>query len=541
MNEQGFGQIHLRIRRWRPILAGMGNFRSVLLFLAVIPLAVVLGYQVASGTATGYALVALCIGLVSIPFLLRYYEPMFVLSVNSAFMFPFLPGQPELKILLGLFLIGMAILDRTINKKNRFYYSKNLLVCFCFLTFVVLGTAFARQGIGGRVFGGDIWGAGNYVDIFKAIIIFFAFSTMRIQPEKAGLYAALFFLGTCSHSLSNVVYALGADFMWLYYFVPTQSAALQHIGETSGYGGVVRLTGLAFSCIAVILYLLSRFGINGILNTWKFWRAIAFIGALVLSMYGGYRAVLILIALILVFQFYYEGLHRTAALPIYTAIFIISSILVIANIQKMPLSFQRSLSFLPVEIDSVAASDAAGTLDWRIQIWKTVVKDIPEYFWLGKGYSFRGADYQLTFEAVRKGIFSAYEHILIDGAYHHGLLTIIIPLGIWGIIAFVWFCVIAVKTIYRNYSHSPPELKSINTLILSYFSASLLFYCTLYGQFTLDFATFTSLLGFSVALNRTTREAEALAKKKEAESEDGELDEMESEAEDDEVRVPTYV
>jgi hypothetical protein len=297
--------------------------------------------------------------------------------------------------------------------------------------------------------------------------------------------------------------------MWLFWIFPTQSAALQHVGETMGYGGVVRLTGLTFSCLAVILYLIARYGINGIINTWKFWRAGLFIGMIVLSLLGGYRAILILISLVFFFQFFYEGLHRTAALPIYACLFVVVSILTVANIQKMPLAVQRSLSFLPVEIDSVAASDASGTLEWRLEIWKNVVKEIPNYFWFGKGFSYRGIDYQLTFEAVQKGIFQAYEHVLIDGAYHHGLLTIIIPLGIWGILGFIWFGVSSWRIMHYNYLRSPPVLKNINTLLLSYYSANMLFYCTLYGQFHLDLATFTSLLGFSMALNRPVRERAA--------------------------------
>ncbi|MCD8533355.1 MAG: hypothetical protein LR011_00615, partial [Verrucomicrobia bacterium] len=469
----------------------MSGFRNLLIFLAIIPLAIVLGYQVASGTTMGYAAVAGCVLFVTIPFLLRFYEPLFVVSINSAFLFPFLPGQPQVKLLVSLFVIGLAIVDRTINKKNRFSMSRSLFFSLLFLALVILLTMVGREGIGGRALGGDLWGLSKYVEIFKGFAILLAFSVIRIPTEKAQLYTALFFLGAISHSISNLVYSLGSDFMWLFWIFPTQSAALQHVGETMGYGGVVRLTGLTFSCLAVILYLIARYGINGIINTWKFWRAGLFIGMIVLSLLGGYRAILILISLVFFFQFFYEGLHRTAALPIYACLFVVVSILTVANIQKMPLAVQRSLSFLPVEIDSVAATDASGTLEWRLEIWKNVVKEIPNYFWFGKGFSYRGIDYQLTFEAVQKGIFQAYEHVLIDGAYHHGLLTIIIPLGIWGILGFIWFAVSSWRIIHYNYLKSPPILKNINTLLLSYYSANMLFYCTLYGQFHLDLATFT--------------------------------------------------
>ena len=486
----------------------MSGFRNLLIFLAIIPLAIVLGYQVASGTTMGYAAVGLCVMMVAIPFMLRFYEPIFVFSVNSAFLIPFLPGQPEVKLLMSLFVIGLAVVDRTINKKTRMSLPKSIWLPSLFLLGVIVLTMLGRQGFGGRALGSEMWGAGKYVDIFKAFAILLAFSMIRIPREHVWKYTAIFFLSAMTYSISNVVYSLGSDFRWLFYFLPTETAVLQHIGETMGYSGVVRLSGVAFACMAMIHYMLARYGINGIINTWKFWRILTFAGVIVLSMMGGYRAVLIVIALIMIFQFFYEGLHRTAALPIYACIFFIVSVLTIANIQRMPLAVQRSLSFLPVEVDSVAANDASGTLEWRLEIWRNVIKEVPDYFWYGKGFSYKGVDYQLTFEAVKKGIYAAYEHVLIDGAYHHGLLTIIIPLGIWGIIGFFWLGINGLKLIRYNYVNSPPDLKSINTLVLSYFSAHLLFYCTLYGQFHLDIATFTSLIGFSMALNRSVREQE---------------------------------
>ena len=63
---------------------------------------------------------------------------------------------------------------------------------------------------------------------------------------------------------------------------------------------------------------------------------------------------------------------------------------------------QRSLSFLPIQVDKVARHDAMSTLDWRFQIWKTVLPEVPKYLWLGKGYNFSGTDYDLTQEAIRE-------------------------------------------------------------------------------------------------------------------------------------------
>jgi O-antigen ligase/polysaccharide polymerase Wzy-like membrane protein len=187
----------------------------------------------------------------------------------------------------------------------------------------------------------------------------------------------------------------------------------------------------------------------------------------------------------------------------------------------MPLSVQRSLSFLPLEVDAMAYQDAAGTADWRFQMWRAVLPDVPRYLLLGKGFAFSGTDYMLTQEAMKQGNYLSYEDTLISGNYHHGILTLIIPFGIFGLLSFLWFCVAAVRVLYRNYCYGAESLKLINTFLLAYFCARLVFYLALYGQFDLDLVLFTGTVGLSVALNggvktRETQESEETVEVEEA-------------------------
>jgi hypothetical protein len=149
----------------------------------------------------------------------------------------------------------------------------------------------------------------------------------------------------------------------------------------------------------------------------------------------------------------------------------------------------------------VARHDAVSTLDWRVQIWKTVVPDVPKYLFLGKGYGFSGTDYYLTQEAVRRGLYVAYEDTLVSGNYHNGILTLLIPFGIFGLLTFLFFCWCSLRLLHRNYSYGDPQFKMINTFMLSYFVTRLLFYLIFYGQFEIDLMVFTGVVGFSVALN----------------------------------------
>jgi O-antigen ligase len=163
---------------------------------------------------------------------------------------------------------------------------------------------------------------------------------------------------------------------------------------------------------------------------------------------------------------------------------------------------QRAVSFLPVDIDPDARRDAQGTLDWRFQMWKHVIPEIPNYLWIGKGYSFSGLDYTLTQLAVQRGIISsAYEAALISGAYHHGVLTLLLPLGLPGLLAFLWFCWAGLRVLYMNHKYGPEHLRSANTFLISIFCARLVFYIFLYGQFELDLPLFVGIVALSLSLN----------------------------------------
>jgi hypothetical protein len=104
-------------------------------------------------------------------------------------------------------------------------------------------------------------------------------------------------------------------------------------------------------------------------------------------------------------------------------------------------------------------------------------------------------------EGIKRGINEDIEGYIASGVYHSGPLSLSLGLGIWGIAAFVWFCVSALIVLYRNYRYSPPELATANTLLLAYFVGRLVYFVIVYGHFAEDLFVFTGLAGLSVSLN----------------------------------------
>lgn len=94
---------------------------------------------------------------------------------------------------------------------------------------------------------------------------------------------------------------------------------------------------------------------------------------------------------------------------------------------------------------------------------------------------------------------------MLAGDYHNGPLSVLIPFGVWGALAFVWFLVASFRALYLNYHHGDPDLKIINTFLIAYFAARLVFFTAVFGGFYGDLAVFSGIVGLSIALNHGIR------------------------------------
>jgi hypothetical protein len=111
----------------------------------------------------------------------------------------------------------------------------------------------------------------------------------------------------------------------------------------------------------------------------------------------------------------------------------------------------------------------------------------------------------LTQEAQRRGFYSSYETTLINGNYHSGPLTLIIPFGILGVLAFAVFCWNSLRLLWSNYRFGEASMARTNTFLLAYFTGRLVFFLIFYGQFDADLMLFTGTVGLSICLNGGVR------------------------------------
>ena len=471
-------------------------------YLITIPLALVVGYCLVNPLSMrSIAVIAAVMSVLVSPIILRWHHPALVLCWNAALVIFFLPGQPMLWAVLSGVSLGISIVSRTLTKKSSFIHVHSVAMPLIILLGVVLITAALTGGIGGRALGSDTWGGKRYLGVLGAIFGYFAIIAHRIQPKDAQWLCSGFLLMGMTAIFADVAFILGPSFYFLFHFFPVDVA----FHTAASQDTLKRSTGMAWASQAAYWFMLLRYGLRGILNPSKPWRIVAFFTIFVVGLFGGFRSSIILFGILTVSQFFIEKLHKTRYLPIFAGTSILVGMMLILFAQQLPLSMQRALSFLPIEVHPMARSDADGTLDWRIQMWRIVAQEVPDYLVLGKGFGFSGTDYVLTQEAIRRGMFTAYEDTLISGNYHNGILTTVIPFGLGGLVCFGWFCWAGIMLLYRNYRYGPDHLKNINTFFLAFFLARLSFFLIFYGQFDQDLMVFTGLVALSISVNHGVR------------------------------------
>jgi hypothetical protein len=497
-------------------VSSSGLPKQLVIFAIVLPLALVVGYLLSTPDAIrSMSLVGLLLAGLSIPIFLRWHYGLLIFAWNANITLFFLPGKPSLWMPFAAISLGITILTCVLDKQVRFQHVSSVTFPLMFLLFVVLATAKLTGGIGIRALGSGVYGGKKLAFILAAVIGYFALSGQRIALQKAPKLTAVFFLSSFTSLVSNLIYIAGPTLYFLYLIFPVENALSQAyedfvtVGSQAKFG---RIPGATAAGLGAFYFLLMRYGLKGICsNIWRLSLAVALVG---ISTLGGFRSALLICGLVCATQFYFERLFRTRLFVAALLALVLAGAALVPFAQKLPLSVQRSVSFLPVEIDPVARASAESSWQWRMEIWKVLWSEVPRYFWIGKGYAISPTDLYFADEGTRRGMASDYEGALVAGDYHSGPLSVLIPFGIFGVIAFVWFLIAGVRLLYRNYFFSPEELRNINTFFLCYFIAKAFFYFVGFGALDVDLQFFAGILALSIAINGGMRQSEPVLQPK---------------------------
>lgn len=484
--------------------------RLLLAYVIAVPLALLLGILVSTPGMLTFEVIAMILFFLSLPLLLRWHHTWMILFWNSAFCIGFLNSQPPIWPFFATASFGIAVLNHIMFQK-KFLRAPDMTRAVLCLGAIILFTAWYRGGIGVRFLGGSSYGGRYYIFVLAAIMGYFALTSEMIPAAKATKICSWFFLSGATNFLPNLILMLGSALFILYWILPSNTAYVQAAAER-GVGEIDRITGLAPACSALLCYLLARYGIRGLFDWSKPWRLGLLVLTLAAAFFAGFRSAIMMLFLIFVLQFYFERLMRTYYLPIVFGLLLCGLTPVFFFSNSMPFSVQRAISFLPVNVNSDVLMDAKDSSEWRYGMWAEVWnKEVPQYLLIGKGYSVDPADIIAATDAARLGMSaSPYQGSMVAEDYHSGPLSVLVPFGIPGSLAFLWVLFAGGRVLFNNYRYGEARMRRLNTVMLSYYLANCISFFFIFGALNSELYIFLGAVGLSVSLNGGVRKRVAL-------------------------------
>lgn len=471
--------------------------KSLIVYAICIPLAIFVGYLLTkplSYESLGMAgILALAM---SFPLLIRWHYPLMLLSWNATIVLFFVKGAPKLWLAAVALSLGISVMEHILNRDRRFIRVPQITLPLICMIGVILVTAKLTGGFGLRMLGSEVYGGKKYIVTLVGILSYFALTARVIPREKAPLAIGLMFLGGITAFIGDFFYLAPSLPHFIFWIFP----------PGLNYGGFDlesrRLPGASTLSSAVIFFMLARYGIRGVFLSGKWWRLIAFFGVLAIGLLGGYRSMLISIAIVFSIQFFLEGIHRTKLLPIFVLAGVLIGAMLFPITPKLPFSVQRTLSVVPLlPVDKQAKYDAQATWEWRLDMWKSLMPQIPTYFWLGKGFSFDQQDFLMMGDTAFKAIDASQQSLALSNDYHNGWISVLITFGVWGMAVLLWFMAAGLWALYRNYRYGDPDLRIVNSFLFAHFIMQTAFFLTVGGGGLPDMPVFIGTLGFGIALN----------------------------------------
>lgn len=494
--------------------------RSLIVYAICVPLAAVAGYALVSLSnanlqdTSSLLTIGVLVAVLLFPLLMKWHYPLMFFSWGLPVSLFFLPGRPNLFLAMVAISLTISVVERILDRNKRFLPSGGVVWPLMAMLFVIFITAKLNGGFGVRAMGSDVYGGKKYIFLVAGILSFFAITARSIPQEHANRYLTLYFAGAFFNAVSDFYVYVPEPLHYLYLIIPPELYGVDMSGQSHVELGVTRLGGVSTAASAAISWMLARHGMRGIFFSGKLLRPLLMACLVVLVCLGGYRLMLVNLLMMLVLMFFLEKLYRTGALIVVLMGAVLGGTLIVSFASHLPFTFQRSLAFLPLDISSDARLDAQASTEWRLDMWEALLPQVPKYLLLGKGFAFSSETYNESMgaNATFKSVDASEDPLALSSDFHSGPLSLIIPLGIWGVLAWLWYWAAGFRVVWRNYRFGDPALRQINLFLFAWFICKCVIFLFVFGGVVEDVATFASIIGLSIVLNHGVKGRPAAAR-----------------------------
>ncbi len=207
--------------------------RSLVVYAVCVPLAIFVGYMLANPLdyeSIGY--LGVLLAAIVFPLLMKWHYPLLIFSWGLPISLFFLPGHPNLFLLMVVASLSISVVEKILNHERLFLPAGGVKFALVALLAVVVVTAKLTGGFGLRSMGSDVYGGKKYVFLIAGILSFFAVIARPIPKKHANLYIGLYFVGGIFNFIADMYPFVPStfDFIFLVYFFLHELAKVFPLG-----------------------------------------------------------------------------------------------------------------------------------------------------------------------------------------------------------------------------------------------------------------------------------------------------------------------
>lgn len=394
---------------------------------------------------------------------------------------PGLPGQFGLFYVSVSAVVGCALLLVLFRRAPIAVWSPVHMLLLVFSA-VVLFTGLYR-GLGFQFLGSSMWGGFLYIQVLAAAFLVFAMP--RVNMPASWWPKAIVIMGLLAPLplVADLLVLKGFSFGFIRMFLQTGATIGNMIAEQEAGGGLGRLTSAGIAAQSMVIAFLAIVPTARLFSLRSLPAILILIAMIALSLTSGFRLMTAMLVFVVFLAAFFQ---RTITGPrVILGLLATSFALVVLYTVSyhLPLNVQRALSWLPgIEVASSAVEDAEGTITWRLDLWREAIRYIPDFFFIGKGFSYDGN----LFLAAQGGYasYDALNWALVTGAYHNGYLSLLLLTGVVGLVSGLALLVsLAIRQIrIEKKSWNNPALHRCYQAFLASQLCWILVYLTVYGD-----------------------------------------------------------
>jgi hypothetical protein len=310
------------------------------------------------------------------------------------------------------------------------------------LNVVWLGVTFIRHPVGLHVLGSETMGARPYFNLLLALL---AYRVILRQPDSEKIVSRVpYFIlaGTVITALVNIiVYISPAATPYVYQFYSGVDIGGYLVSPVRD-SVLTRWEGLWPLGLTIVLVLCSAYPPRTLFNPTRL-RFYLFCLGLAAILASGFRNVMLwALAALVLGSWLHRGWREVVLGTIAATLFLGALLIGQGRVYQLPLTAQRTLSFLPGKWSPVAADAGEESSESRFEWWRKIIKEnLIQDWWLGDGIGVSERDYDIS---VSQGMtVSMFDWFTITGSYHNGPLTTIHYAGILELVFFYAYMIAA--------------------------------------------------------------------------------------------------